>query len=466
MDKTSDKGLDEKFVKMTTAPVRKLILSLSIPTTAIMLISAFYNMADTFFVGSLGTSATAGVGVAFPLMAIIQALGFFFGQGAGNYISRLLGAHKFERASKMAATGFFSSLFAGALLTAVGIMRISGLAKALGATDTILPYAKEYLFYILLAAPLMTGSITLNVLLRFQGSASYGMIGMISGAVVNVILDPIFIYTFGMGVGGAAAATMISQFIGLCLLLAGCWRRGSIRVKIRDFSASLSFYKEIVRGGVPSLLKQCLSSVATLYTNRLAGNYGDAAIAAISIVTRIVMFANSVMLGIGQGFQPVCGFNYGAKRYDRVKEAFWFCVKFALLGLTVFTVLAWIFAPEAIAIFRADDAEVIRIGALSMRLQFATSTLMGWVLMSNMLLQTTGKSLSASIIAISRQGLLLLPLLFALSRSLGLFGIQISQPLADLVTFAISIPLNVRFMREMETSRYPAAADDLSFRAR
>ncbi|MDR1516017.1 MAG: MATE family efflux transporter [Synergistaceae bacterium] len=460
----SDRGLDEKFVKMTTAPVRGLVFSLAVPTTAIMLISALYNMADTFFVGSLGTSATAGVGVAFPLMAIVQALGFFFGQGAGNYVSRMLGAQEFERASKMAATGFFSSLISGALLTVIGITRIGDLAKALGATDTILPYAKEYLFYILLAVPLMTGSLTLNQLLRFQGSASYGMIGMISGAVVNVILDPIFIYTFGMGVSGAAAATMVSQFIGFCLLLAGCERKGSIRVKIRNLSASLSFYKEIARGGVPSLLRQGLSSVATLYTNRLAGNYGDAAIAAISIVTRVVMFANSIVLGIGQGFQPVCGFNYGAKRYDRVKEAFWFCVKFSVLGLSAFTVLAWIFAPGIIALFRADDAEVIRIGALSMRLQFLSSVLMGWVIISNMLLQTTGKSLSASILAVARQGLFLLPLLFALSRALGLLGIQISQPLADLVTFAISIPFNASFMREMEANKDPAA-DDLSIRA-
>jgi putative MATE family efflux protein len=441
---------DEKYVKMTTAPVRGLVLSLAVPTTTIMLISALYNMADTFFVGNLGTSATAGVGVGFPMMAIIQAIGFLFGHGSGNYVSRQLGAQKLDQASKMAATGFFSALATGVLLSGMGLLSTDGLAKTLGATDTILPYASDYLFYILLAAPWMTGSLTLNNLLRYQGSAFHGMIGMTSGAVLNVVLDPIFIYVLGMGVGGAAFATMISQFIGFCLLLAGCGRKGNIRINARDFTPSFALYREIARGGVPSLFRQGMASVATICTNRLAGNYGDAAIAAISIVMRVVMFANSAILGLGQAFQPVCGFNYGAKRYDRVKEAFWFCVKFSSAVLLVLSVLAWVWAPGIIALFRSGDAAVIRIGALSMRLQFLTLPLMGWVIMNNMLFQTTGKSLSASTLAIARQGLFLLPLLFALTRALGLFGIQISQPLADLMTFAVSIPLNIRFMREMK----------------
>ncbi|MDR0616856.1 MAG: MATE family efflux transporter [Synergistaceae bacterium] len=450
----SDNGqFDEKYVRMTTAPVRGLVLSLAVPTITIMLISALYNMADTFFVGNLGTSATAAVGVGFPLMAIIQAFGFFFGQGSGNYVARQLGAQKHAMASKMASTGFFSSLAAGALLSVMGVFGAGKFAKMLGATDTILPYASEYLFYILLAAPWMAASITLNLLLRFQGSSFYGMIGMVSGAIINVILDPIFIYVLGMGVGGAAIATMISQFVSFCLLLAGCGRHGNIHVKTADFSPSLALFIEIARGGMPSLFRQSLSSVATICTNRLAGNYGDAAIAAISIVTRVVMFANSAILGLGQGFQPVCGFNYGAKLYGRVQEAFWFCVKSAALGLMALSVLAWIFAPAIVAIFRADDADVIRIGSLSMRLQFSTSAMMGWVVMNNMLFQTTGKYLSANIMAIGRQGMFLLPLLFALSRAFGLFGIQISQPLADIVTFAISIPLHIRFTREIKSGK-------------
>jgi putative MATE family efflux protein len=451
-DQTNEnREFDEKYAKMTTAPVERLVLSLAVPTIASMLISALYNMADTFFVGSLGTSAIAGVGVAFPLMAIIQAVGFFFGQGAGNNVSRQLGAHKLDEASKIAATGFILSLAIGALIACLGLVRIEDLAKALGATETILPHAKAYLFYILLAAPWMTSSIVLNQLLRFQGSAFYGMIGMVGGAVLNVILDPIFIYLLGMGVRGAALATMISQFIGFCLLLAGCKRHGNIHIEPREFTLKPELFKDIVRGGAPSFFRQSLSSVATICINRLAGNYGDAAIAAMSIVMRVVMFANSTILGLGQGFQPVCGFNYGAKRFDRVMRAFWFCVKFSVLGLLILSAAAWILAPEIIAVFRRDDAEVIRIGALALRLQFATSPLMGWVVMNNMLFQTTGKSISASTIALARQGLFLLPMLYLLTRAFGLLGIQMSQPLADVVTFALSIPLNVRFMREMKT---------------
>jgi putative MATE family efflux protein len=443
-------AFDEKFEKMTTAPVERLVLKLAVPTITIMLISALYNMADTFFVGSLGTSATAGVGISFPLMAIIQAVGFFYGHGAGNYVSRQLGAQKFDNAFRMSSTGFILSLASGIGIGAAGLIFSDNLAIFLGATATILPHAREYLFYILLASPWMTASLMLNNLLRFQGSAFYGMIGMVSGAVINVILDPIFIYVLGMGVAGAASATMISQFIGFCLLLVGCSRGGNIHIGLRGFSAKFAVLREIVRGGIPSLFRQALASVAIIYVNKLAGAYGDAAIAAMSIVMRIVMFSNSALIGLGQGFQPVCGFNYGARLYGRVKKAFWFCVKLSTVGLCLSTAVAWSFAPEIMAIFRGDDADVIKIGALALRLQFATSTLMGWVIMNNMMLQTIGKSFSASLLAMARQGLFLLPCLFALTHALGLLGVQISQPIADVATFALSIPIYIHLMNEMK----------------
>jgi putative MATE family efflux protein len=443
-------AFDEKFEKMTTEPVERLVIELAVPSIAIMLISALYNMADTFFVGSLGTSATAGVGVSFPLMAIIQAVGFFYGHGAGNYVARQLGAQKFDNASKMASTGFILSLASGAGIGAAGLAFSDNLALSLGATVTILPHAKSYLFYILLASPWMTASLMLNNLLRFQGNAVYGMVGMISGAVINVILDPVFIYVLGMGVAGAALATMISQFIGFCLLLAGCFHKGNIHIRPRNFSPKFSVFREIVRGGIPSLFRQTLASVAAIYVNKLAGVYGDAAIAAMSIVMRIVMFSNSALLGLGQGFQPVCGFNYGARLYGRVKKAFRFCVKIATIGLCIPTAAVWLFAPEIMAIFRGDDENVIRIGALALRLQFTTSTMMGWVIMNNMMFQTIGKSFSASLLAMARQGLFLLPCLFTLTRALGLTGLQISQPIADVATFALSIPLYIRLMNEMK----------------
>ena len=351
----------------------------------------------------------------------------------------------------MAATGFISSFAAGAALVALGLIFIDDVAKFLGATPSILPHTKGYLFYILLAMPWMTSSLTVNNLLRFQGSAFYGMIGMTGGAILNVALDPIFIYVLKMGVPGAALATMISQFAGFCLLVDGCSRRGNIRIRMSHFTPRFAMYKEIVRGGIPSLLRQTLASVATICVNRLAGGYGDAAIAAMSIVMRVAMVAHSALLGLGQGFQPVCGFNYGAKLYGRVKRAFWFCVKFSTAGLAVISAAAWIWAPDIIAVFRGDDAEVIRIGSLALRLQFATSALMGWVIMNNMMMQTMGKSVPASALALARQGLFLLPILFALTNAFGLAGIQMSQPIADAATFVMSIPLNIYVMREMNS---------------
>ena len=443
--------LHEKHEKMTTAPVEKLVLRLAVPTVVIMLITAFYNMTDTFFVGSLGTSAIAGVGVAFPLMAFIQAVGFFFGQGSGIYVARQLGARKTEAASKTAVTGFVMSFVWGAVIGAAGIVFLEEMAVFLGATPTILPDAKDYLFYILLGAPWMTASLTINNLLRFQGSAFYAMIGMSSGALLNILLDPIFIFVLRMGVSGAALATIVSQFVAFCLLWAGCSKGGNIRLRIGNLTRKLEIFREIARGGIPSLIRQSIASIATICINRMAGNYGDAAIAAMSIVTRLAFVANSALLGLGQGFQPVCGFNYGAKLYGRVKKGFWFCVKLSTALMAVMAVAVWIRAPEIIAVFRSDDAEVIAIGSLALRLQFAASILMGWVIMNSMMLQTTGKSLPASTLALARQGLFLLPLLFVLTSAFGLTGIQISQPIADVATFILSIPLNIHMMREMKS---------------
>ncbi len=440
---------DEKLDRMTHAPVEGLVCRMAAPTIVIMLISAFYNMADTYFVGSLGTAATGAVGVTFSLMAIIQAVGFFFGHGAGNYISRELGAGRLENASVMAATGFLSSLIVGALIACAGLLAMEPLARLLGSTDTILPHALDYLVYILIGAPWMASSFTLNNLLRFQGSAFYGMVGMTSGAILNIVLDPIFIFVLGMGVGGAALATMLSQFVSFCVLLAGSSRQGNIRIRLRDFSPGLDRYREMVRGGFPSLCRQSLASVATISLNHMAGGFGDAAIAAMSIVQRVGMFANSALLGFGQGFQPVCGFNYGAGRYDRVKRAFWFCVKSSSVVLVLIAAAGLVFAPDIVALFRRDDPEVIAIGSLALRFQCVTFPTFGWVILNNMMLQNIGKAGRASLLALARQGLFLLPFLFILTPWLGVLGIQACQPLADVATLALSVPLGLGVLRSM-----------------
>jgi len=443
-------ALNEKYILMTTAPVEKLVGKMAAPTMIIMLVSALYNMADTYFVSSLGTSATAGVGITFSLMNIIQATGFFFGHGSGNFLSRALGARKMEDAEKMASTGFFTAFAAGLVIAAMGTLFMTPLAYALGSTDTILPYAKDYLRYILLGAPFMVSSLMLNNLLRFQGSAFFGMIGMVSGAVLNIGLDPLLIFKFQMGVKGAALATMLSQTVSfLLLLIVGCNGKGNVGIRLRNFTPSLFLYREMVRGGLPSLLRQGLQSVATILLNHAAGAFGDHVIAAIAIVNRIFLMCNSAILGLGQGFQPVCGFNYGAGRYDRVRRAFWFCWKTATAILLVLAALCFAFAPGIIGLFRKDDAEVIRVGALALRFQALVLPLWAWIVLNNMMLQTMGKAIPASILAFSRQGFFLIPLLFTLVPAAGVLGIQLCIPIADACTFLLALPMGIWALKKV-----------------
>ena len=317
-------NMDNKFIQMTESPVKPLVMKMALPTVFSMLVTAFYNMADTYFVGSVGTSATGAVGVVFSVMAIIQAVGFFFGHGSGNYISRKLGAQKINEAKSMATTGFISAILAGIVLAVVGLIFRVPLARFLGSTPTILPYAVSYMTYILIGTPFIMGSFVLNNQLRFQGNAFYGMLGMTSGAIINVVLDPLFILVMDMGVGGGGLATMISQMTSFCILLVMCRTKSAVPITLKNFKPSLALYKEVVRGGFPSLCRQGLGSLAVICLNHKAGIYGDQAIAAMSVVNRISMFAMSAVIGIGQGFQPVCGYNYGARKYKRVKEAFWF----------------------------------------------------------------------------------------------------------------------------------------------
>jgi putative MATE family efflux protein len=440
---------NSKFDQMTGAPVEKLVCRLAVPTIAIMMISSMYNMADTYFVGSLGTSATGAVGISFSLMALIQAVGFFFGHGTGNYISRALGARNTADAEIMAATGFFTAFAIGTCITLGGTLFLDPLARFLGATDTILPFARDYLRFILLGAPFMVSSLLLNNLFRFQGSAFLGMLGMVSGAALNIGLDPLFIFVLGMGIKGASLATMISQTTSCLLLLAICFRgKETIPIRLRNFRPSPGRYANIARGGTPSLLRQGLMSLSMILLNRAAGFYGDAVIAAISIVTRVVMMMNSAVLGLGQGFQPVCGFNYGARRYDRVKRAFWFCVRLTTALLCLLALGSFIFAPRIIALFRRDDPEVIRIGALALRFQSCVIPLGGWIVLNNMMLQTMGKAVPASLLAFSRQGLFLIPLLFTLVPLLGIPGIQLCNPIADFCTFLLALPLGIHTLRK------------------
>ena len=442
-----------KFRQMTEPPVHQLICKLAIPCIISMLVTAFYNMADTFFVGMLKSNAATGaVGVVFSMMAIIQAMGFFFGHGSGNYISRELGKKNYEEASTMAATGFYAALVSGVLICVVGQIFLEPLAYLLGSTPTILPYTKDYLRVILLGAPWMTASLVLNNQLRYQGSAVYAMVGIVSGAVLNIGLDPLLIFGFKLGVAGAGWATIISQFVSFCLLYIGVSRGSNIHIHFSRVKLKWFYFKMIIQGGLPSLARQCLASVATICLNHAAGAYEDAAIAAMGVVQRIMMFGASAMIGFGQGFQPVCGFNYGAKLYDRVKQGFWFCVNSSLGFLILISGLMFVFAPQLIGLFR-DDPAVIECGATALRFQCLTFPAQSWIVMSNMMEQSIGRTIPATFLATARQGVFFIPAVLILPQLFDLTGIQMAQAVSDTLTLLCAIPIHIHVMRTLIPKR-------------
>ena len=448
----------QKLKYMTETPLPRLILSLSIPTIISMLISSFYNMADTYFVGRIGSASASGaVGVVFPLMSIMQAVGFMFGHGSGNHMSRALGAGRTEDAQIMAATGFVSAFIAGLLIMTAGLTASRPLVYLLGSTPTIAPYAQQYIRFLMPGVPFLISSLVLNNQLRFQGSAFYGMIGISAGAVLNIGLDPLFIFGLNLGVAGAALATSISQFVSFVILLLMTRRGANIRIRLKAFSPSLRNFAEIFRGGIPSLARQGLNSLATVCLNLAAGGYGDAAIAAMSIVSRVMMMTISAIIGFGQGFQPVCGFNYGPRLYGRVRSAFWFCVRLCFCVLVVLAVAAGIFAPQIIRLFLANDADVQRIGTLALRLQCVCLPLFSFNCIANMMLQTMGIAGRATLLAVARQGLFFIPAVLLLEKLLGLLGVQLAQPVSDLLSFALSVPITLAVLQELKRKEAAAA---------
>uniref|UniRef100_A0AB33IZD9 Multidrug export protein MepA n=1 Tax=Prevotella sp. GTC17254 TaxID=3236794 RepID=A0AB33IZD9_9BACT len=437
----------DNYTFLTTAPIHRVILTMAIPTIVSMLVTSLYNIADTFFVGQINTQSTAAVGVVFSVMFFIQAVGFFFGHGSGNYISRELGAKHIENAERMASNGFFLSLLTGLLILIVGEWLLTPLCIWLGSTPTILPYAEQYMGIVLLGAPLLTSSLTLNNQMRLQGNARLAMYGIVAGAVFNVLLDPLFIFVFDMGVAGAAVATVVGQAVSFFILLRMTHRSENISIRLRLFSPTWQVLKEIFYGGSPSLSRQGLGCVATISLNVVAGRHGDAAIAAMSIVSRITMLVMSVVIGLGQGFQPLCGFCYGAKLYKRLWSAYGFTVKVGTLFLLIFSVSCFLFSEQVIAVFR-NDADVIAIGAVALNWQLLTLPLLAVILMSNMLTQTCRKPLRANILAAARQGLFFVPLILTLPSFYGLKGVEMCQAWSDVCSFLLTVPVMIYTYRE------------------
>lgn len=453
---TSDEA---QYNKMTMTPVPKLITSLAIPTIISMLITSIYNMADTYFVSQLDdTSATGAIGVVFSLMAIIQAVAFTLGMGSGSWISRLLGNHENEKANKVGSGAFLAALIFGTLLMIFGRMFIDPLMHILGATDSILPYAKAYGQYILYAAPIMAVSFVLNNILRAEGKAKFAMYGIAAGGILNIILDPIFIFDFGFGLktAGAAIATAISQLISFLILLYPYLTGKTITIlSFRAIPGKLSYYYIIFKNGLPSLLRQGLASISVITLNlsaaAFAGAAADAAIAGMGIVAKLFMFIFSVVLGFGQGYQPVVGYNYGAHKYARVKEAFMFTLKVGIAIMTVSAIAGFIFAPRIMALFSGGkaDPDLIAISSFAFRAQCITMPLIPIGVVCNMTFQSVGKSWQASFLSACRQGIYYLPVMLILPNIIGLTGIQITQPIADLFTAATCVPFIVSFFRDL-----------------
>ena len=440
--------MSDKYTFLTQAPVHRVIGAMAIPTIISMLLTSMYNLVDTFFVGKINTQSTAAVGIVFSVMFFIQAFSFFFGNGSGNYISRQLGAQNTKDAEVMASTGLFYTLVFSLIVMLLGWFFLEPISILLGSTPTILPYTRQYLGISLLGTPFIMGTFCINNQMRFQGFTKYSVYGAISGSIINCLLDPVFIFGFSMGVSGAAVASVIGQICGFVIMLIMSQKDGVIHYTHRRISFEGRFVKEIIAGGTPSISRQGLASVSTIALNSVAGNYGDAAIAAMSIVTRISMFIFSVIVGLGQGFQPMCGFCYGAKLYERVKEGFWFSTKIGTFFLLFWSMVLIIFSGEVVSLFR-DDPEVIAIGIPALRYQMIIFPACSFMMMANMMMQTCRKTIRANILAASRQGLFFIPLIFVLPYFYGLFGVEICQAVSDVISLIVTIPIVWSAFKEM-----------------
>ena len=440
---------ESRYKDLTETPVSQLIPRLAVPTIISMLVTAIYNAADTFFVGRISTEATAAVGLAFSVMAIIQAFGFFCGQGSGNYLSRMLGARKQTEAEEMAATGLALSIILGIITTTLIILNVERLAVFLGAKDNTVNETIDYLSVIALGAPFMMSQFVLNNQLRYQGSATYAMVGLLCGAVLNIALDPLLIFGFNLGVRGAALATISGQIISFFVLFIGSRQGANIRIKFSNIHLNHHYIKEVINGGMPALIRQGLAAIATVLLNRAAGVYGAAAIAGMSVTTRTIMFVSSALIGFGQGYQPVCSFNYGAKKLDRVREGYFFCVKYGTVFLLAMSAFCIAFAPNIIGFFRNDPA-VIEVGKVALRCQAVALPLMACTVITNMMLQSIGKGLKASITASARSGLFFIPLILILPKVFGLFGVEITQAISDVFAMLIALPFAKSELEKMK----------------
>ena len=440
---------EERFKRMRYEKIPKLIISLGIPTTISMLITNIYNMADTYFVSQISLSASGATGIVFAVMAILQAFGFMCGHGSGSNISRSLGRKDEENASRFASSGLFLSFCISLVLMIAGLVFLEPLMRLLGSTDTILVEAMNYGRFIFLAAPAMVMSCVCNNILRYEGRAVYAMVGLTFGGILNMMLDPILIFVFHLGISGAGIATMVAQYLSLFILLIPFFRnRTASRLRLSYISRNIDTFINIIVTGSPSLARQGLNSISTAMLNMMAKPLGDAAIAAMSVVGRVYNMLFSLSLGIAQGFQPVSSFNYGAGDYKRVKESTVFTIGFGTALIAVLCTLAFINAPLIISLFRSEEL-VIEIGSAALRLMCFGLLLLPTVSVTNMLFQGIGESKKALFVACLQSGAFFIPLVVILTRAFGVNGLICATPLSYFLAFSVALPMVVKFMRNL-----------------
>ena len=437
---------DLYYKKMTETPVARLIIGLGIPTTISMLITGIYNLADTYFVGALGESQQAATGILFTLQSIIQAIAFMLGHGSGTFVSKALADKDTKSATRYVSTAFFTGIGVGLILSVSGLLFLNPLLRLLGSTETILPYARNYGFWVLTACPIMIGSLILNNNLRYEGKAFYAMIGLTTGGILNIFGDYLFVHVCNLGVFGAGMATAISQLISFSILLFLYLRMAQSTISIRSVSRNAHEYLSICKVGFPSLIRQGLNSISGGLLNNLTKPFGDAAIAAMSVVNRFSSLVMFVGLGIGQGFQPVASFNYQAKKYRRVKKGLIFTTTFVFCMLSVLASLGFIFAEPIVYLFQEHPA-VREIGVPALRYATIGILFLSLSVPVNMLYQSIRRAGIASLLSLLRSGAIFIPVLLILHRLLGLTGIQLAQPAADVITGLASIPFMLYFLK-------------------
>ena len=445
---------DSRQLMMLHEPIHRIIPKMAVPTIIAFLITTIYSLADTYFVSSLGTNATAAVSVNSSLDQLIMMCGSMLAVGANSYIARLLGQGDQKKASQVLSTAFFSAAAMGALLLVFGGIFMTPMVRLLGATPTCEQYSIDYATYVLLAAPFMASNFVMNQCLRSEGSATLSMIGMGIGGVLNCILDPIFIFALDMGVAGASLATAISKFVSFAILIFPyITSRSVLRLSIRNFCPSRDIVSKVVSMGSSSMFRNGLAVITAIMLNDIAGNISDSVMAGIGVTNKIMMFPFGIILGFGNGFQPVAGFNWGAKRYDRVEESYRFSAKVALIGSVVMAVLFAVFADPIIQLFAGDDPEMRKIGVWCVVAQCIALPIHAWVAIVNMLCVGLGNAKGALALSTARQGSCFVPILYPLAWAFEAYGVASVQALADVLTLALAIPIVIAMLKKIRLAK-------------